>query len=64
MTKWYTVEEVAEHLYGPAWRNHPDYQAGKEWVREKLYNGGELPTERDQRTLPAEGKGCKYDQSG
>ncbi len=46
MAEWFTVEQVAERLFGADWCNDTNYLAGKEWVRQMFYDGGELPSER------------------
>ena len=34
---FFTVEELAEELYGKHWRDHPDYLRGRAWVMETFY---------------------------
>ena len=46
VAEWFTVEQVAERLFGADWCNDTNYLAGKEWVRQMFYDGGELPSER------------------
>jgi len=46
-----TPEQLYELIFGENWREHPDYLRGREWVREKFYDGGPMPSDRDQTGL-------------
>jgi len=35
---WMNPEELAEAMWGPEWRKHPDYLKARQWVLDKFYS--------------------------